>query len=117
MSDSIGPRTFPLLLGGFLMLLGPLVWLRAAVEGGDAIDLGRRRMLAMLLGSSLAYLFLFERLGYVLSTILYTGVLFYYLGERRHWLTAALAIAGTVVFYFGFADFLNVNLPMGPFAP
>lgn len=114
MSDSIGPRTFPLLIGTVLVILGPLVWLRAALEGTDRLDLGKQSLLAVLLGASVVYLLLFERLGYVLSTALYTIALFYYLGERRHWLTWIVSVGVTLLFYFGFADFLNVNLPKGP---
>lgn len=115
LSDPLGPRAFPLALGGAALVLGALLAIRSRVEGVEgAADTGRRRTVAVLAGSIVLYVALLIPLGYPLTTVVFLGLLFRYLGERRWWVCAAIAIPVTAALYLGFAYGLGVALPTGP---
>ncbi len=114
MSDVVGPRVFPMMLGVLLVIEAAVIWARAVLRGSDKVEIGRLGMLGAVIGSSILYLFLIGYLGYVASSALFLVFLFYFLGERRHWLTVAVALAIVLAFYVGFGNFLGVSLPKGP---
>lgn len=114
MSDVLGPRTFPFLVGVALALVGAGVTIRVLLQGGQRADLGRLDVLFVLVAACIAYILVFLRLGYILSTVIFLAFLFSYLGERRHWMTAIVAVGITLGLYYGFHDLLIVDLPKGP---
>lgn len=65
----------------------------------------------------LAYLFFMPDVGFPVSTAILLAAFFSVLGERRWWVLAGLSLAATVLIYFGFAEGLNVRLPLGILEP
>lgn len=65
----MGPRYFPTILGGLLVVLGVVVAARALRLRGEAIGRWRLRPLALVLGAVLAFAALVQPLGLVLATL------------------------------------------------
>ncbi len=113
LSDLLGPRAFPLGLGVLLSALGMGLLGRAWSVGGAGIDLGRLATLAPLVVSVLLYTYVFQPLGFLVSTTLLLAFLFSLLGERRYWLTGSVALGSTLALYLLFNVVLHVRLPQG----
>lgn len=64
-------------------------------------------------GSTLAYVFLLEWLGYVLVTLPFILGVTALLGYRRWVVNAAVAVAFTGITYYAFNYLLNIYLPQG----
>jgi putative tricarboxylic transport membrane protein len=65
--------------------------------------------------SLLICIFIFERLGYILSTLLFVGFLLKYI-EKKRWLSAILAsVLMTLFSYCVFKVWLQADLPKGIF--
>ena len=113
LGDPLGPRVFPALVGGGLLLSAVLmaVELRAksrrAVAASeepadaDAQDGPTSRQAAWALAgvalwTALYYVSL-ERVGYLICTLVFLGGLLSYFNRRRYWLNAIVAIAFTLV--------------------
>jgi hypothetical protein len=63
----------------------------------------------------LAYAIFFERLGFVISSMLMVGILAPYYGYRN-WLVYILALVGIPsIVYYMFTSVLKVSLPPSPF--
>ncbi|MEW5720016.1 MAG: tripartite tricarboxylate transporter TctB family protein [Chloroflexota bacterium] len=126
----LGPDAFPKAIGVLMLLLSAAYAAqsfrglskedeaRAAAIGADEklsghVDI---KTVAIMLGLMLIYAFIFERLGYPISTFLIfmAGVLVL---DRRHLIRDA--IIGLVIsfgLYFAFTILLRVVLPAGPLA-
>jgi putative tricarboxylic transport membrane protein len=59
------------------------------------------------------YIFLFEILGFLLSTFLFTFIMTYFFGYRRHWVNGTVALLIAMVLYFGMTKGLDIYLPQG----
>jgi putative tricarboxylic transport membrane protein len=94
----------------------------AAADGGsagpDSAPLGRfadpRLEIGLFVGALVAYVALFELLGFVLATALYLGSMTWYLGYRRHLVTVTVALGLPFALYAGMTWGLGVALPSGP---
>lgn len=114
LTDLLGPRAFPLALGVLILAIAAYTLLAGLRHRGSALSIGDARILAWLVGASVAYLAIVRPAGYLVSTALYLFCLTVYLGERRLW-AAALAAAGvSAALYVAFGWYLNVWLPVGP---
>ncbi|MBI5304783.1 MAG: tripartite tricarboxylate transporter TctB family protein [Chloroflexi bacterium] len=128
--QSLGPEAFPKAIGILMIILSALYMMqsfrgvskedeaRAAAIGADEklssyVDF---KTVGIMLGLMLVYAFIFERLGYPISTFLVfmAGVLVL---DRRHLVRDTL-VAACVSFglYFAFSYLLRVQLPAGPLA-
>ena len=112
----MGPGTFPLLLGGILVLLGLLVIGEGVVAGeGGAIGIVAWRGLALVLGAVLFFGFFIRPLGLVPT--LFITVLLAALSSTRNGigvaliLSLALAAFCTLIFVYG------LGLPVPLFGP
>ncbi len=88
---------------------------RAAIIGAEGKIQGKADLKTMgfMLVVMLCYAFLFERLGYAISTFLafMAGVLYL---DRRHLVRdGVIAVISSFVLYYIFSVFLRVNLPAG----
>lgn len=134
--DPIGPRLFPYLIGG-LLLLGAIVLLfetrapsrRASGAEGPATaepsadgnpESGhedRARQVPLLIAGILVWTFIyilgFERLGYIISTTIFLFGLTLYFHPRRWLVNSAVSLLLPAAIYFAFDRLLNVNLPAG----
>lgn len=110
--DPLGPESWPLILGSLLLAATVA---RLLMPVGVRVDLERHAGLRLLaaLGLLAGYAFLFQRIGFTLSTALFAGGLTWMLGTRpaRAALFGALAGLGT---YALFSWVLDLTLPDGP---
>ncbi|MDT0328416.1 tripartite tricarboxylate transporter TctB family protein [Nocardiopsis lambiniae] len=72
-----------------------------------------RLEIGLFVAALVAYVALFEFLGFILATALYLGSMTWYLGYRRHLVNAVVAIALPFTLYAGMTWGLNVALPNG----
>ncbi|WP_304454471.1 tripartite tricarboxylate transporter TctB family protein [Nocardiopsis sp. YSL2] len=136
-SVPVQPSTLPRWLGVALLVLAVLLFLQrrpeeegapataetsdepaeGAPEGGEP-RLGRlddpRLEIGLFVGALVAYIAVFELLGFILSTALYLGSMTWYLGYRRHLVNAVVALTLPIAFYAGMTWGLDVTLPSGP---
>ena len=124
--QQVGPGLFPGLLGAALVVGGVLLFVlglrqRARAGAGaspwaslpDWTRVPRaRRAFAVLVAVNLLYLFAVDRLGFVLTGIVYLFALMASLGVRLP-RAALLAIVFTVAVHFAFYKLLRVPLPWG----
>ncbi|MGW5880309.1 tripartite tricarboxylate transporter TctB family protein [Nocardiopsis terrae] len=137
-SVPVQPSTLPRWLGVVLLVLAVLLFFQrapvdeaAAADGTstdgtstdadpaqDAARLGRladpRLEIGLFVGALVAYVALFEPLGFVLATALYLGSMTWYLGYRRHLVTATVALGLPFALYAAMTWGLGVVLPSGP---
>lgn len=122
--DPVGPRAFPYLLGGGLLvcaaglLVEGLVLFRdeeAVAGAGFDITDARYRIAGAVMGWTLAYYAAFGVLGYILATTLFLAGLIYVFDGRRLRTTLLVSPSFAVVTYYLFNNLLDVFLPAGKF--
>lgn len=58
------------------------------------------------------YSLIFETVGFLISTILFLGLLLFYLNGRKKWLVNIAVTAGfSFITWYGFSQLLGVSLP------
>ena len=92
--SNVGPNIFPLGLGAILVFLSLIVIYKARGYKASPQEETRRdyRRFSLVLSATLAYILLFEPLGYVISTFLYLTLVFQVM-ERKKLLSAILIAA------------------------
>ena len=119
----VGPRVIPYLVGAGLIVLG--IWLAIEILTGrdarptdDAEDVDLTlptdwRCMAILAASLLVYLYLIERAGFVIaSVLLFVGAAFG-MGSRKIVRDVAIAVIMSVAIYWIFTEGLSLRLPAG----
>ncbi len=112
-SEALGPATFPLMIGGMMLLLSTALFIesfRAAARptvGWAGIG-GALLLWAMLLG----YALLFDPAGFILSTAAFLFGGLWLLGVRPWWKAALFAVLFTAATWYIFT-LLDVRLPHG----
>ena len=132
-TDALGPRAFPLALGAAIALCGLLlgaaamlgdrwtastaVFVEAADDDASEGELHSPWRLVGAVAATAAYLFAFERLGYLLATPLYVAaILLLHSGVRaRAFLTAPVLV--TLALYAAFRFGLLIPVPDGILEP
>ena len=119
--DPLGPKAFPRLLGGFLLIAAGLLFLEMWKERGqrapqtDSNEAGKWRHGWVIVGVTAwtgVYYLAFERLGYILATTVYLLALMAWF-NRGKWVANGLtAVLFGVLSYLMFVK-LDVNLPRG----
>jgi putative tricarboxylic transport membrane protein len=127
----VGPRTFPVLIGVFMLSVSALLaWRRIRMHVGSAL-LGKGQETAavpledeellikdwpavwLVLGSLLALVVLFETLGFVAGNSLFIFGLSTVFAPR-HWLmNLAVALGFSLSFFYLFTNVLGIPLPTG----
>ncbi|MCG8569608.1 MAG: tripartite tricarboxylate transporter TctB family protein [Spirochaetes bacterium] len=120
------PKIFPLALSILMFLFSIGLIIRDYMEIRKRNSTSQKQdkiqkdkyLKKILLISALAivYALLFNRVGYIISTILFLeGVLFVFNGWSKWKINTLIAIVFSIVVYIIFAKLLNVYLPMIPF--
>jgi len=112
-SEALGPATFPLMIGGMMLLLSTALFVQsfraapgpATAWAGVGAALG---LWAMLLG----YVLLFDQAGFLLSTAAFLCGGFWLLGVRPWWKIGLYAVFFTAATFYVF-NLLDVRLPAG----
>ncbi len=122
LGDPLGPKAFPQILGiGLLIAAGMLLAeiIRAGRNKAGTEKSGPLRfekhhavILAIIAGTA-AYVFAFERLGYMLATTIYLLVMTHYFNRGRRLMNVLTSVLFAVISYLVFTQVLGVNLARG----
>lgn len=115
-----GPSLFPRLLAGLMAVFGGLLSLQGlrARDVTDEVDWLRLHRnpgflnALVILAGVLTYIFLVERVGFLLMGALIVFIIMWRL-QVRLWVAAAVAIVFNTAVYFLFAKILRVPLSLG----
>lgn len=114
--EEIPPIFFPRFILLIIFILSVTVILRAIHERNNiTVDLnwlGAQRMIIMFI-SMIVYIFLFKRLGFIVSTSLLIFFLSWYYGNRNWIKLLALTIIFPPLIYFLFSRVFYILLPRG----
>ncbi len=134
LKQQLGPDGFPKAIGFGLLLLSSIyawqVFRGRALDRAKAEDIERRaaiigaeekvegstdlKTMGFMLVVMVLYAFLFERLGYAITTFLAFMAGCLYL-DRRHWVRdTIIAVIASFVLQYIFSVWLRVQLPAGP---
>jgi putative tricarboxylic transport membrane protein len=121
-SDLVGPKAFPLLISGLLLVCAVLLALdvvrggHGQAEEGEDVDLTAPtewQVVAPLLAVFVANVLLVDVLGWVISgAMLFLGCT-WALGSRHHVRDAVIALALSLATFYGFYLGLGIALPAG----
>lgn len=113
-------RTYPMVLlivAYILIAYGLVRWFIAFRRGDfkDEVGLPPKRVvyMAVYIGAILLYIFLLDKLGYVLSTFLFGVYSLIYMKNKNKIVIIVLPLVTALLMYFLFKNFLFVRLPQG----
>lgn len=117
-ADAFGPKFFPLLASGVLVLGGlslTLSGLRRTATSSPSEDEGPVpiRRLAIVVGIFAGYLLIFVPVGFLVSTTLFMTVMTTFARPDRTRLNLVVAAATSSTIYYSFTQLLDVGLPAG----
>jgi putative tricarboxylic transport membrane protein len=112
-SEALGPATFPLMIGGMMLLLSTALFIQSfrATPGPATHWAGVGAALA-LWAMLLVYVLLFDQAGFLLSTAVFLSGGFWLLGVRPWWKIVLYAAIFTAATFYIF-NVLDVRLPAG----
>lgn len=113
------PMYFPMLIGFFLLVMSIIYlvqeWKRRAevIEEVKELFTGRTpKLIGVTIVLIFIYTLLFERIGFLYSTILFLGALLFLVNGRKHWLqNIIVAVVFSFLSWYSFSELLNVSLP------
>ncbi len=122
LGDPNGPMYFPLVLSIFLLVMGVIhfiqEWKIRHQEKGvlKALKSGRSiKLIALTLVFCLIYTFIFERIGFLISTILFLIALLSLVNGIKGWkkwvTNLTVAVIFSFVMWYGFSQLLEISLP------
>ena len=114
--SKVGPNVFPFGLGLILVLLSLVVIYQArrhAVIGKEAATRDYKRF-GLLLLTTIVYVFVFESLGYVISTFLYLVILFQVMERKRLLVSILLSALFSCSVYCVYVIVFQGTLPPVP---
>jgi len=116
----VGPALFPTLIGAGFVAFGLMLvvsGVRSGERPGVTFDAWtrRRRTVRSALAVPTALIFyslVVDRLGFLLTGVVFLGALFAIFGAPRRWI-APVAVVVTLVLHYAFQTLLRVPLPWG----
>jgi putative tricarboxylic transport membrane protein len=133
MGDALGPRAFPALVGCGLLLAGALLLIEAFSKSdvkkpstytetatGEPLTpkerLRQSGILVAMVAWTALYYTVFEEVGYLISTVVFLGVLLSYFHRGHHRANFLTAVGFALIVNLLFTHLLNVPLPAGIFS-
>lgn len=122
LGDPLGPKAFPQMLGVGLfiaaaMLLAEIIRAGRNKTAGEAAAPSRldrhHGVVLAVVAVTAAYIFAFERLGYMLATAIYLLVLTYWFNRGRWLMNVLTSVLFAAISYLVFTKLLDVNLARG----
>jgi putative tricarboxylic transport membrane protein len=111
-SDPVGPRTFPLIIGAMLGLASLIILLRPDAEPHWPA-LGRLAEIAGAVVVMVAYALMLSQIGFVIATAVAAAILTWRLGTAPLW-SAFTGVATSLGIYTVFHLILGLSLARGP---
>lgn len=122
-ASAVGPRVFPFLVSGILIVAAALVLVDVlrgrlgAQEEGEDIDPNARTdwsTLAKLTAFVVAHMVLIGLIGWPLAAAVLFGGVAWSLGAKRWWVALLVGVALGAVIQLVFGVLLGLSLPLGP---
>ncbi|MCF7935295.1 MAG: tripartite tricarboxylate transporter TctB family protein [Synergistales bacterium] len=123
MGDALGPKFFPLLVSGGMIIIGIVTWLTDVRNAGKGhyertqVITPKWKEVYLMIGVTivigLVYSMLFVDLGYIISTFIFVGAILSLVNPRRHVMNLIIALVFSVGAYYVFAKLLGLSLPRG----
>ncbi len=113
------PMLFPLGLGVLMVVLGAYLFISTWIKE-KRFSTGERKppdrdflkLMAGTIVACIAYAFLFDRAGFVVSTLLFLGSILFLVNGRKAWVTNLIVdMAFTFIIWYVFTDVLKISLP------
>lgn len=122
--DPLGPKAFPRLLGGGLVIAAVMLLLemikdhkllpKAAAKDADTPhDWSSYKIVAGVVVVTGIYFVMFEPLGYAVATSLFLLVMTNYFNKGSRWTNCLTSVIYGFCSYLAFTKWLGVNLPAG----
>lgn len=114
-----GPLYFPVGLSIFMLVLS-IVYLinelRTLNEHNEkilALFQGRTmKLIGVTIALGVIYSFIFERVGFLIATMIFLGCLLFYVNGVKKWLVnIVVTVAFSFITWYGFSELLGVSLP------
>ena len=125
LGDPLGPKAFPALVGGGLILSAVLLmfetWAKRRALAETHVEphsSDQKHVILVLLGMIVwtgIYYYFFETAGYLIATPIFLLGLLSYFNKGKHLTNVSVAAGFTAVVYLLFSVLLGVPLPSGPF--
>lgn len=120
--NPLAPSIFPLILGVTLTVLGLALLIKEKSKySPEKVKVKEvwsyhRKLTALTCAGGVAYALLFDRIGYILSTIIFLLIILFAINEKNKWKTNLIvAVCFSVAVYFIFSRLLGIPLPNVPF--
>jgi hypothetical protein len=114
------PRTFPMMLGGLLVIGGAVLAIQAAVarSGADKAIAwpdrsGWKRLSIAIVGVAI-YVAISQTLGFIISSLVFVPWFIRYYGRYSHRVAWSCALGVAAFIYLVFIRLLQLTLPIGP---
>ncbi|HET6947583.1 MAG TPA: tripartite tricarboxylate transporter TctB family protein [bacterium] len=112
-SEVLGPATFPLMVGGLMLVCSTLLFIESfRAEDTPGAPWAVYLPALLLWAALLAYILVFDRLGFPLSTALFLLAALRLLGVRPWWKILLYTALFTAALFYAFTA-LDVRLPPG----
>jgi len=114
------PRTFPMILGGLLVIGGASLTIQAgfAKSGGDKTvawpDRRGWKLMSIAMAGLAIYVALSQTLGFIISSLIFVPWYIRYYGRYSHLLAWSCALGVAAFIYLVFVRLLQLTLPIGP---
>ena len=117
--DPNSPMYFPLLISVLLIVMSVIYFFqeyKKRHEHFEILDLLLQKKTLIRLGATVVmiiiYALIFERLGFLISTILFLGGVLFLINGVKHWLqNIIVALVFSGITWYAFSQLLDVSLP------
>ncbi|MFY3790763.1 tripartite tricarboxylate transporter TctB family protein [Ureibacillus sp. MALMAid1270] len=119
LGDADAPKYFPMIVAIFFIVMSIVYFIKEFLAhyevSEDVKKVFKKDTLILIIATlvfSLIYTLIFERLGYLISTILFLGVLLFLVNGKNKWLTNILvSVLFSIGTWYVFTQLLDVSLP------
>lgn len=121
----LAPSYFPFLLGGLLVALGSLLYLRSDMsKTKEALkelkkmsekEKANSKLISLTCAFCVIYAVIFEHLGFVISTFIFLSAMLYLTNKKEILKNSIVCICFSIGVYILFSRFLGIILPPIPF--
>jgi len=121
--NPMAPKILPIGLGILMILFGISLTIQEIRKGGFQFSNGKKmevnenlKLILYTCGACILYAILFNRLGYVLSTIVFLEIILLLFNGKEKWkINTMVSVCFSIFIYIVFSKFLGITLPVMPF--
>ena len=115
--DSVGSAFFPKICAGIIMVASVILFITAKPAEEEKTNLKGYKALGVVFGDMLIYILLWDRIGFILSTLVFLTIFIMYFETKYEKLSerfiksAPFIIIFTIILYLLFGKVLGILLP------